>query len=353
MRRSGLVLLALLAALAVDAPATARRAHDCVKGNELWFRSADGVKLVGHRFGGVRPGAKTVVVLAHQSGGSVCEWLTYARRLARLGFFAFPFDFRGNGFSKGRQRPTRYPGDVAAAVRAMRALGARKVVVVGSSMGGIATLIAAANIRPAVVGVVSLSAPATYQGMDALRTAPRLTVPVLYAAGRDEPVVAGYDFAGSAQKLYDATASEDKRLELVPSDLHGIALLESTRRCRRSSRPSFAPARVGGVTALLWASLALFLAALVGGVAFCLVVAVRGWRTFRDTSRLLTRSLEERLSAAEALALRAKRAGARSEEVLAAVGRLRRSIARAQVLLVAFGEVTSLWSALRRLVPVK
>lgn len=108
-----------------------------------------------------------------------------------------------------------------------------------------------------------------------------------------------------------------------------------------------------GVTALFWASLALFLAVLVGGVAFCAVAGLRGWRTFRDATRSLTQSLEERLAAAEALGERAERAGARSEEVLVAVGRLRRSIARTQVLLAAFGEVTSLWSALRRLVPVK
>jgi predicted nuclease with TOPRIM domain len=107
------------------------------------------------------------------------------------------------------------------------------------------------------------------------------------------------------------------------------------------------------VSILLWASLALFLAAVVGGVAFCAVAAVRGWRTFRSVSRSLTQSLEERLAEAEALAERAERAGARTEEVLAAVARLRRSVARARVLLVAFGEVTSLWSALRRLVPVK
>jgi alpha-beta hydrolase superfamily lysophospholipase len=227
MRRSWIALFVLVAALAAGAPATARPAHDCVKGNELWFRTADGVKLVGHRFGGVRPGTKTAVVLAHQSGGSLCEWVPYARKLARLGFFVFPFDFRGHGFSEGRHVPTRYAGDVAAAVKAVRGLGAKKVVVVGSSMGGIATLVAAANIRPAVAGVVSLSAPASYRGLDALKTAPRLTVPVVYAAGRDEPVVAGYDFPGSARKLFEATASTEKRLELVESGLHGIALLQA------------------------------------------------------------------------------------------------------------------------------
>src|SRR6188472_365807 len=88
--RSTLTLLALLAALAVlIAPAaTAQRtaaAHGCVRGNELWFRTADGVKLVGHRFGGLRPGTKPVVVLAHMSNGSLCEWLPEARRLAGSG----------------------------------------------------------------------------------------------------------------------------------------------------------------------------------------------------------------------------------------------------------------------------
>jgi hypothetical protein len=104
---------------------------------------------------------------------------------------------------------------------------------------------------------------------------------------------------------------------------------------------------------LFWASLAVFLVTLVGGVAFCAVAVVRGWRTFSRTTASLTQSLEERLAAAEALAARAERIGGRSEEVLAAVGRLQRSVTRARVLLTAFGEVTSLWTALRRLVPVK
>jgi alpha-beta hydrolase superfamily lysophospholipase len=223
MQRLATLLLLLLVAGA--AAVAAAPGHACVRGNELWFDTADGVKLVGHRFGGVRPGTKTALVLAHQSQGDLCEWVPYARKLAARGFFVFPFDFRGHGFSKGRARGTRLPGDVAAAVRAVRGLGARKVVVVGSSMGGIAALVAAANIRPALDGVVALSAPQAFIGMDALKTAPRLTVPALYAAGRDEPT-GQYDFPGSARAMFAATASTVKRLEIVPSDQHGIALLE-------------------------------------------------------------------------------------------------------------------------------
>jgi pimeloyl-ACP methyl ester carboxylesterase len=109
----------------------------------------------------------------------------------------------------------------------VRGLGAKRVVVVGASMGAIASLVAAANIKPALDGVVSLSAPQAYIGMDALKTAPRLAVPVLYAAGRDEPSGA-YDFPGSARAMFAATAAGDKKLEIVASAQHGIALLQST-----------------------------------------------------------------------------------------------------------------------------
>jgi alpha-beta hydrolase superfamily lysophospholipase len=234
MRR--LFPLVIAATVALGGPAVGGQAsatHGCVKGAELWFNTADRVRLVGHRFGGVRPGSKMTLVLAHQSQGDLCEWVPYARRLAAAGTFVFAFDFRGNGFSRGRQVGTRLPADVAAAVRTVRGLGAKKVIVIGSSMGGIASLVAAANIRPALNGVVALSAPRAFIGMDALRTAPRLTVPVLYAAGREEPVVQGFDFPGSAQAMYDATASPDKLLELVPSSKHGIDLLQSTPELQR------------------------------------------------------------------------------------------------------------------------
>ena len=78
-------LLLLVAAIAIAAPAALadgqRASHDCVRGNEVWFTTADRVRLVGHRFGGLRPGARPAVVLAHQSNGSLCEWLPEARRV--------------------------------------------------------------------------------------------------------------------------------------------------------------------------------------------------------------------------------------------------------------------------------
>jgi alpha-beta hydrolase superfamily lysophospholipase len=235
MRR--VLVLVVLAGLAVVAAAASSApggpAHDCVAGPELRFRTADGVPLVGHRFGGARPGAKPVAVLAHMSNGSLCEWATEARRLAARGIWVLAFDFRGHGSSGGTQRLGRLGLDVAAAVKAARGLGARRVVVVGASLGGIAAVVGAATITPPLAGVASVSGPALIPGrLDARPFAPRLRVPALFVASKGDQN-AGYDFAADAQRLYDSAGSASKRLELLDGSLHGVFLVEGSAPVRR------------------------------------------------------------------------------------------------------------------------
>ncbi len=220
-----LAALLVLVAVVLAAGAGARSdgaQHGCVKAGEVRFAAADGTKLVGHRFG---RGA-TAVLLVHQGNGSLCEWVAYARRLAARGYFALASDLRGHGLSQHRsgRAANRLAADVAAAAKLSRKLGKRKVFVVGASMGGIASLVAAANVTPPLAGVVSLSSPARFRGLDALATAPRLRVPVLYVAAEEDDN-AGYDFSADAERLAAATASTDLQLELVDGDGHGIALL--------------------------------------------------------------------------------------------------------------------------------
>jgi pimeloyl-ACP methyl ester carboxylesterase len=229
MRRILLLAAIAAAAAATTAGATPQSAtHDCVRGGELWFRAADGTKLVGHRFGK----GTTAVILTHQSEGDLCDWLPYARRLARLGYFVFPIDFRGYGFSDvPAAGPYRYAQDIAAAAKALRKLGKRKIFVVGASMGGIAAVVAGANIAPPLTGVVSVSSPLRFRGMDGVKVGPRLRVPVLYLAATEDDN-AGYDFSEDATALHAAAASTDKRLELLPGPLHGIALVAGSAPAR-------------------------------------------------------------------------------------------------------------------------
>ena len=225
---SALALLTLVVAATAGAVAD-RAAYSCAPGPDVSFRAADGTKLVGHVFG---TGPKAVI-LGHQSQSNLCDWATYARRLARLGYTAFAIDFRGHGLSQHRQgaAATRLQADLAAAVNVMRRRGKTKVFLVGASMGGIASLVAGANVKPAVDGVVSVSAPARFLGLDAVATAPRLRVPVLYLAAADDDN-AGYDFSRDAEALHAATAASDKRLVVLPGFLHGVGLVGGSTRAR-------------------------------------------------------------------------------------------------------------------------
>jgi pimeloyl-ACP methyl ester carboxylesterase len=226
-----LVALGLAVALGVQAASSAP-AHPCTQKDELWFRAGDGTKLVGHRFGGKRPGARTAVVLAHMSEGDLCSWAPYARRLAAKGFFVFPFDFRGHGFSEGLEDHSLAAVDLRAAARAVRGLGARKVVVGGASLGGIAAIIAAPSLRPPVQGVFSVSGPAEIPGeLDARQAASRLRVPALYLVAEQDQN-AGFDFAADARELHTLTATAEKRVEVVPGALHGTFLVDRSARVR-------------------------------------------------------------------------------------------------------------------------
>jgi alpha-beta hydrolase superfamily lysophospholipase len=220
----------LACGLASTADARPERAgYVCASGPDLSFRAADGTKLVGHVFGSGR----NAVILGHQSNGNLCDWLAYARRLARLGYTAFAIDFRGHGLSQTREGAagTRLAADLAAAAKVVRKRGKQKVFLVGASMGGIASLVAGTSVKPAVDGVVSVSAPARFMGMNAAATAPRLRVPVLYLAAEGDDN-AGYDFSEDAREMYAATSARDKRLEILPGREHGVALVARSLRAR-------------------------------------------------------------------------------------------------------------------------
>jgi alpha-beta hydrolase superfamily lysophospholipase len=220
------VMAGLLAAAANVAGADpAARWDGCTaKSGDVRFRAADGTKLVGHRFGSGR----TAVVLVHQRRGSMCQWVPYAKRLAALGYTAFALDLRGNGDSQWRPYPgnQRYGGDVSAAVKVVRRLGAHKVFLVGASLGGSAAISAAANTRPFVDGVVSVSGAADLA--DAINAVPRVRVPSLFVAGAGDT-----DFANDARRLYAASSAKDKTLEVLPGAYeHGTELVVARSRVR-------------------------------------------------------------------------------------------------------------------------
>lgn len=173
------------------------------------------LRLEGRVFGSGR----TAVVFAHMFPSSQDAWFDFAEQIARAGFLALTFNFRGYGLSEGSRDPSRAGLDVAAAADEARARGAEAVFLVGASMGGTASIIEAA--AGSAAGVAALSAPQEFQGLDARSSAAKLRAPALFVASRDDP--AGAAKAGRA--FYEA-AEGSRRLEIVAGSAHGTDLLD-------------------------------------------------------------------------------------------------------------------------------
>jgi dienelactone hydrolase len=216
---------ALLAAASASARTSVSRVDGCTStAGDVHFAAPDGISLVGHRFGTGR----TAVVLVHQIDGNVCQWAPYARRLARLGYTALAIDLRGYGGSGAvsAYASDRYGGDVAAAAGWLRRHGAKKVFLLGASMGGSAVIDAAANMRQPVDAVVSVSGASDLSG--ALGAARRVRVPLLLLAGG-----ADTEFAADARSMYRAAASDPARkLDIIASGSHGVDLIASSDEAR-------------------------------------------------------------------------------------------------------------------------
>jgi pimeloyl-ACP methyl ester carboxylesterase len=204
---------------ATTAPVTTTAAPSCLEGGEraFSFPAADGPTA-----GVVLGRGRTGVVLGHQSGSDLCEWMPQARRLARRGRQVLAFDFGPDAHIRA---------DMVAAADELRRRGVTRLVLVGSSMGGTAVIAAAAVIAPPVAGVVSLSGPEEYQGTDAAAAAPKLRMPVLFVAAEDDP-----PFDDAARALYKAVPGHDKRLLVLEGGGHGTSLLEFGDQAPRARR---------------------------------------------------------------------------------------------------------------------
>jgi pimeloyl-ACP methyl ester carboxylesterase len=100
------------------------------------FPTPDDGRICADRYGR----GEHAVVLAHGGRFTKQSWTEQALLLQRAGFLVLAIDFRGYGDSQGPgdTDPMSAPLhlDVLAAVRHLRAAGAKEVSVVGASMGG-------------------------------------------------------------------------------------------------------------------------------------------------------------------------------------------------------------------------
>lgn len=107
---------------------------------EYRLSATDGVQLVGDAWG--EPGNPPALLL-HGGGQTRHAWKGTAAVLARLGYHAVAVDLRGHGDSGWSADGSYVIDRFASDVRQMAAGFGRKPILIGASLGGIASLIAA------------------------------------------------------------------------------------------------------------------------------------------------------------------------------------------------------------------
>jgi pimeloyl-ACP methyl ester carboxylesterase len=225
-----------------------------VKATVLRFPAPDGTQLDGVLVGSGPAG----VVLLHQHPGDLCGFWPYAIYLSKRGLQALAIDLRCYGESACPQADdakSRVVDDVAGAVAALRAHGAKRVALVGASLGASTALLAGVALRPPVAAVVNLSTGkfdlSTILGgpmpLDTYSAARRLTVPVLFAVARDDPNVPVEQVQALYRMAPAGTSSWRSWAAPRPASTAGTSLAMATELALRPSLPrspaSSAPTR--------------------------------------------------------------------------------------------------------------
>jgi dienelactone hydrolase len=220
LRRS-LVVLGLLGVLVAPSGRTAQAQDTPCDGPTVAknvLTTLDGVSIATYSQGQ----GTTAIVLVHQVNQDHCGWSAEAGALAKK-YRVMSIDLRGYGTSQRAKGTTAfaYRNDIAAAVTELRAKGAKKVVLVGASMGGSAVVVAGAFINPPVDGIVAVSAPTNYKGQNAKTAAPKLAIPARFLAASDD------GSAVTSAKSLDKSAnnSPDHQAVVFTTGGHGWALL--------------------------------------------------------------------------------------------------------------------------------
>lgn len=185
------------------------------------FKASDGVKLVGYVLGTGDKG----VTLGHARGWSLKSLVPFANELVEQGYKVIIWDYRNNEPSDKAEEPAffRIDLDVLAAVEVLKEEGVNQIFMIGASVGGTSTAVAASQTAN-LVGLGILSSPRNFGGeaVNALAAVQKITVPSFFA-------VSNHDFSGDyyseVKGLYDASAAQNKVFHTIDSGEHGFDML--------------------------------------------------------------------------------------------------------------------------------
>lgn len=210
------VLFAILAALLVADAAVAQQT--------VSFATEDGGVVFADLYGS----GDKAVVLAHGGRFNKESWADQARALQAAGYAVLAIDFRGYGKSHGPgdKDPMDAPLhlDVLAAVRYLHQTGARKVSVVGGSMGGAAAGDASIASQPGEIDRIVMLGAAPNGPANKLKS------PALFLVARDDTSGDGPRLPGIREQF--ERAPQPKKMIILDGSAHAQYLFQTSQSNR-------------------------------------------------------------------------------------------------------------------------
>lgn len=184
---------------------------------KVHFQTSDHVQLAGLLFGH----GKTAVICSHELRTTKAIWSTtdIVSLLVSRGYIVLAYDFRGYGDSVGLTNASMLDVDLNAAVAYMQKQGATKIVLMGSSMGGTATLKVAS--QRSVSALVTLSAPLDFGNGVTESDLKKIKAPKLFVNSDND------QFSSDTQHSY-SIVSQPKELKMYAGEAHGTDILHGS-----------------------------------------------------------------------------------------------------------------------------
>ncbi len=216
---SALGILPLALAVALVAPAQ----------QTVSFATDDGGTVCADLYGQGNGQAGRAVVLAHGGQFNKESWHDQALSLAAAGFRVLAIDFRGYGCSKGPGQTEFFKApfekDVLAAVRYLKARGAKTVSVVGGSFGGAAAGDASIKSAPGEIDRVVMLGGAPNLPADGLKSR------ALFIVARDDSEGDGVLRLPDIRAQYEK-APQPKELIVLDGSAHAQFLFKTDQGAR-------------------------------------------------------------------------------------------------------------------------
>lgn len=170
------------------------------------------------------------VVLSHEQGYSICSWLDLAQELAEDGYHVMIFDYRNHGASEVSEDNENIDRDLRVVVDEMHRRGGEQLLLGGASCGGTTSAVVGAD-EPQLIGLLILSSPAQCAGIDGEAAVATIDQPSFFAVSSGDMLGAVQD---EVERLYAASATTDKHLEIIDDGYHGTDMLREWK----SKRPT-------------------------------------------------------------------------------------------------------------------